>query len=175
MSRRFLALTVALAAILLNLIIPACGSKNETGSPYATAQCLPGVACTGVTGTPLTPYPILTAIDSYGSMAQIMIYSTGTQTGGYSGQVTVQAQVYMSPYQQYCPPGNYAVQGTGSFQANYGGTLGLVQSSMTGSSGFTVQLSGEVYQGQDPFQTQATQFYYMGSFANSCDSHAVGE
>jgi hypothetical protein len=172
MKRKLLPLTIALLTIGLNLIIPACGSHNSTNSPYYNQACAFGTSCTGVNGTPIFPYPFTTAIDATGSMAQIMIYAQGSS---YSN-VTVQAQVIISPYNTWgCPPGQYMVQGTGAFQPNYGGTLGYIQAAMTGSSGFQVQLGGEVYAGppNDPFTGQ--QYYYMGSFANSCDPSAVGE
>ncbi len=169
MTRRYLALTVLVFAIFINLVIPACGSKNNNNSnqyPYGVGtSCINGV-CSGVGGTPMFPTAIMTTIDNYGSGAQIMIYSTGGTT------VNVQAQVYISPQQGLCQPGTFMVQGSGSWQPNYGGTLGFIQASMTGSGGFSVQLSGEVYGGQDPYQSQPTQFFYQGHFANSCDQNA---
>lgn len=113
------------------------------------------------------PTAITTTLDSFGSGAQIMIYSTGGPT------VNIQAQVYISPNQGLCPPGTFLVQGSGSWQPNYGGTLGLVNASLTGSNGFSVQImSGEVYGGQDPYQSQPTQFFFQGRFGNSCDQNA---
>jgi len=168
MTRRYLALTVATLAIFLNLVIPACGSKNNNNSnpnAYSTS-CLNGV-CNGINGTPMFPTAIMTSIDNYGSGAQIMIYSTG------GASVMIQAQVYISPSQGVCQPGTFMVQGSGSWQPNYGGTLGLLQGSLTGSGGFSVQLSGEVFGGQDPYLSAPTQYFYQGHFANSCDPNST--
>jgi hypothetical protein len=180
MTRRYFALTVILVALALNLVFPACGSKsgNTAYSPYSNFSCIPGQQCNGINGTPMFPAPVMTSVDSYGSSAQMMIYASGYSAGygNYSGPVTVQAIVMISPSNQYgCPPGQYMLQGQGSFQANYGGTLGAITGQMSGQSGFQVQLNGEIYGGQDPYESQQTQFFYMGSFANSCDPGDIAE
>jgi hypothetical protein len=173
MKRKYIAIIFGVVALTLNLMIPACGSKNSATSPYASTLCVTGQVCTGITGTPLFPAPIISSIDAFGSATQMQIYASNYTSGGGSANVTVQAIVYIAQNSYGCPPGQYSVQGTGTWSSNYGGTLGLINAQMTGTSGFTVQLSGEVFQGQDPSASQATSFYYVGRFANSCDASAT--
>jgi hypothetical protein len=174
MNKKYLAFGLGAVALVLNLMIPACGSKNSINSPYASSYiCTTGQVCTGVNGTPMFPAAILTSIDSFGSGAQMQIYASGYTAGSNQSQVTVQAQVYIAPNNYGCPPGTYYVQGTGNWAPNYGNSLGLVTGVLSGSGGFQVQLNGEVHNGQDTSQSQATQFYYQGSFGNSCDPNSV--
>jgi hypothetical protein len=174
MKNKCIALSLAAVGLALNLMIPACGSQNSINSPYGSAfACTSGQVCTGVNGTPMFPAAVLTSIDSYGSAAQIQIYASGYTAGSSNSQVTVQALVYIAQNGYGCPPGTYAVQGTGTWVPNYGGSLGLVSASLSGSSGFAVQMSGQVMNGQDPAQSQGTQFYFRGTFANSCDPNAI--
>jgi len=167
MTRRYLALFVAVFALFINLVIPACGSKDSGNTnPYAySTSCLNGT-CAGISGTPMFPTAIMTTIDNSGSGAQIMIYASG------NGTAMIQAQVYISPGQMLCQPGTYMVQGSGIWQPNVGGTLGHIQGQLTGTSGFSVSMSGEVYGGQDPYISQPTQYFYQGNFGNGCNPSA---
>jgi hypothetical protein len=174
MKKKYVAFTAGALIIAINLMIPACGSKNSLTSPYSTLVCTTGQVCTGVSGTPMFPSAILTSLDNYGSMAQIQIYaSNGYTTGASTSSVTVQAQVYIVSGAYPCGGGTFYVQGTGNWVPNYGGSLGLVQAQLTGSNGFYVNLSGEVYSGQDTTVSQQSQFGFRGSAGNACDPNAI--
>jgi hypothetical protein len=64
------------------------------------------------------------------------------------------------------------VQGQGTWQANYGGSYGLLQAQLQGN-GFQAQARGQVYGGQDPYQSTPTQFFFQGNFPNTCDPTAI--
>jgi hypothetical protein len=173
---------VALAALFLNLIIPACGSKNNGANYGANTVCFNGQVCTNGTygGVPLFGnQPITTSVDTFGSAAQFAIYASNYVSGqsNFTGSVSLTGELSLAPNGYNCPPGNYTFSGNSlNFQANFGGSLGLISGTVQISNGPTIYLNGQIFQGQDPMQSVQTYYFYRGNFGISgCDPNNIAE
>jgi hypothetical protein len=179
MVKKSIIYSVAAAAIFLNLVVPACGGKNNGTNYGPNTVCFNGQVCTQgqYGGVPLFGNsPISTNVDAYGSMAQFAIYASNYVSGqtGFAGSVSVSGQLYIAPNGYNCPSGTYTFQGNNlQFQANYGGSLGRISGPVQANNGLHINLNGEIVQGQDPNLSFSTQYYYSGSFSNSCDPGAT--
>lgn len=153
------------------LSAPACGNKSNNANPPppvvgpgGIGNCIPGQLCNGVNGgVALLNGPTFSSLDYQGSTMILNFASGQSFTGGqaYNGSVQISGSVRLNMSCYGLPPGEYPVQGTGTWQSGYGGSIARVQAQLNMNAGQVVLSSVLIKYGQDNLVPDAPYGFYL--------------